>query len=127
MYFYCLFSIMLYLRNARISVLGVTTFICAGMLISNLLPEGAPKDFLANPIALEFCFGVILSYVIHSRALDQVWLRYMWLPGLISYGPPERHLRETKANIRHCLQCSVFRLGTAGFADGGLFHPDTIC
>jgi exopolysaccharide production protein ExoZ len=83
MYFYCLFSIMLYLRNARTSVLGVTTFICAGMLISNLLPEGVPKHFLANPIALEFCFGVILSYFIHSKALDQVWLRYLWLPGLI--------------------------------------------
>jgi exopolysaccharide production protein ExoZ len=83
MYFYCLFSIMLYLRNARAAVLGVTTFICAGMLISNFLPEGAVKHFLANPIALEFCFGVILSYFIHSKTLDQVWLRYLWLPGLI--------------------------------------------
>jgi exopolysaccharide production protein ExoZ len=83
MYFYCLFSIMLYLRNAGISVLAITALICAGLLGSNFLPEGAVKHFLANPIALEFCFGIALSYFIHSKPLSQVWLRYMWLPGLI--------------------------------------------
>ena len=83
MYFYYLFSITLYLRNARISVLTTTGLICAGLLLSNLLPEGGLKDFLSNPIALEFCFGLILSYFIHSPALGWAWLRYMWLPGLI--------------------------------------------
>jgi exopolysaccharide production protein ExoZ len=83
MYFYYLFAITLYIRNARISVLTTTGLICAGLLLSNLLPAGDLKHFLSNPIAIEFCFGLILSYFIHSPALGGAWLRYMWLPGLI--------------------------------------------
>jgi exopolysaccharide production protein ExoZ len=83
MYFYYLFSITLYIRNARISVITTTGLICAGLLLSNLLPPGDLKHFLSNPIALEFCFGLILSHFIHSRPLEGIWLRYMWVPGLI--------------------------------------------
>jgi exopolysaccharide production protein ExoZ len=83
MYFYYLYSITLYIRNARISVLTTTALIGAGLLLSNFLPQGDFRHFLSNPIALEFCFGLILSYFIHSRALDGIWLRYLWLPGLI--------------------------------------------
>jgi exopolysaccharide production protein ExoZ len=83
MYFYYLFSITLYVRNARISVLATTGLIAAGLVLSNLLPPGDLKHFLSNPIALEFCFGLILAYFIHARALDGIWLRYLWLPGLI--------------------------------------------
>jgi exopolysaccharide production protein ExoZ len=83
MYFYYLFSITLYIRNARISVLTTTALIGVGLLLSNLLPTGELKHFLSNPIALEFCFGLILSYFIHSQALGGAWLRYLWLPGLI--------------------------------------------
>jgi len=107
MYFYYLFSITLYLRNARIAVLGTTAFICIGLLISNLLPEGVLKHFLANPITLEFCLGVILSYFIHSKALGQVWLRYMWLPGLIfmaagaAYAENEGSTAGIVSNIRY--------------------------
>jgi peptidoglycan/LPS O-acetylase OafA/YrhL len=42
-----------------------------------------PRDFLSNPIALEFCFGLALAYFIHWKALSAAWLRYLWLPGLI--------------------------------------------
>ena len=83
MYFYYLFSITLYLRNARISVLTTTGCIGAGLLLSNLLPAGELKHFLSNPIALEFCFGLILSYFIHRQALSGIWLRYLWLPGVM--------------------------------------------
>jgi exopolysaccharide production protein ExoZ len=83
MYFYYLFSITLYLRSARISVLATSAMICAGLLLSNLLPPGNLKHFLSNPIALEFCFGLMLSYLIHQRVLDGIWLRFLWLPGLI--------------------------------------------
>jgi exopolysaccharide production protein ExoZ len=83
MYFYYLFSITLYLRNARLSVFVTTAFICIGLLISNLLPDGVLKHFLSDPIALEFCFGIILAYFIHSKILSQVWLRYMLVPGLV--------------------------------------------
>src|SRR5260221_8818789 len=86
MYFYYLFSITLYIRNARISVLTTTALICGALLLSNLLPAGDLQHFLSNPIALEFCFGLILSYFIHSQALGGAWLRYLWLPGLILMG-----------------------------------------
>jgi len=83
MYFYYLFSITLYLRNARIAVIATTAFIGAGILLGNFLPPGDLRHFLSNPIALEFCFGLILSYFIHQQALNGNWLRYLWLPGLI--------------------------------------------
>ena len=83
MYFYYLFSITLYFRNARISVVATSALICTGIILGQFLPEGDVKHFLTNPIALEFCFGLILSYFIHSPALRGAWLRYLWLPGLI--------------------------------------------
>jgi exopolysaccharide production protein ExoZ len=83
MYFYYLFAITLYIRNARISVVITTALICAGLLLSRVLPEGDLKQFLSDPIALEFCFGLILSYFIHSPVLSGAWLRYIWVPGLI--------------------------------------------
>ena len=83
MYFYYLFSITLYLRNARIAVVTTTAFICTGLLLGNLLPEGDLKYFFSDPIALEFCFGLVLSYLIHCRVVDWAWLRHLWLPGLI--------------------------------------------
>jgi exopolysaccharide production protein ExoZ len=83
MYFYYLFSITLYIRNARLSTIVTTTFICAGLFLSRFLPAGDYKQFLSDPIAVEFCFGLILAYFIHRQALNAVWLRYLWLPGLI--------------------------------------------
>jgi exopolysaccharide production protein ExoZ len=83
MYFYYVFAFTLYMRNARISVLTTTGLIGAGLLLSNLLPAGELKHFLSNPIALEFCFGLFLSYFIHSPVLSGAWLRYMWLPGIV--------------------------------------------
>src|SRR4029077_21007308 len=75
MYFYYLFAITLYIRNARISVLITTTLICAGLLLSRLLPEGDLKQFFSDSIALEFCYGLILAYFIYSPALGGAWLR----------------------------------------------------
>ena len=83
MYFYYLFFITLHIRNARLSVLTTTLLICSGLLLSRFLPEGGLKDFLSNPIALEFSFGLILSYFIHSGAFGWSGLRYLWLPGLL--------------------------------------------
>jgi exopolysaccharide production protein ExoZ len=107
MYFYYLFSITLYLRNARISILTTTALIAAGLFSSRFLPEGSLKDFLANPIALEFCYGLILAYFIHFRALEWSLLRHLWLPGLIllavSAALPERHSNTSllPANVRY--------------------------
>ncbi len=84
MYFYYLFSITLYLRNARISVLTTTGFIGAGLLLSNLLPAGELKHFLSNPIALEFCFGLILSNMAAPQALAPTFVTsFGGLPALL--------------------------------------------
>jgi exopolysaccharide production protein ExoZ len=72
MYFYYLFAITLNLRNARIAVLATTGFIGARILLGNLLPLGDLRHFLSNPIALEFCFGLILSYFIHRQAMNGI-------------------------------------------------------
>lgn len=83
LYFYYLFTITLYFRSARLSVVATTIFICLGLLAGQFLPEGALKHFLTNPIALEFCFGLILAHFIHSPIFRGAWLRYLWLPGFI--------------------------------------------
>lgn len=83
LYFYYLFTITLFFRSARISVLATTLLIGLGILVGQILPEGALRHFLTNPIALEFCFGLTLSYFIHSPIFRGAWLRYLWLPGFI--------------------------------------------
>jgi exopolysaccharide production protein ExoZ len=83
LYFYYLFAITLWFRNARASILATTLIIVSGIGIGQILPEGAVKHFLTNPIALEFCFGLVISYFIHSRIFRGAWVRYLWLPGFI--------------------------------------------
>jgi exopolysaccharide production protein ExoZ len=83
MYFYYLFALTLFIRNALASVLGTIALIGAGLLLSHLLPVGAFRQFLSDPIALEFCYGLILAYCIHSKVLGGAWLRHLWLPGLL--------------------------------------------
>jgi exopolysaccharide production protein ExoZ len=83
MYFYYLFALTLFIRNALISILATIGLICTALLLSKLLPMGAFREFLSNPIAVEFCFGLLLSYVIHSKALGGAWLRYLWVPGML--------------------------------------------
>jgi hypothetical protein len=85
MYFYYLFSITLYIRKAGISVLTTTALIGAGLLLSKFLPAGGCKDFFSDPIALEFCFGLILAHFFHSQATGWAFLRYLWLPGLLPF------------------------------------------
>jgi exopolysaccharide production protein ExoZ len=83
LYFYYLFAITLWFRNARASILATTLIIVSGIFVGQILPEGALKHFLTNPIALEFCFGLIISYFIHSPIFRGDWLRYVWLPGFV--------------------------------------------
>jgi peptidoglycan/LPS O-acetylase OafA/YrhL len=86
MYFYYLFAVSLLLRNARLSVALTAGFILAAIGLSHFLPAGSWQDVLSNPIALEFCFGLVLSHFIHEPFLRGAWLRYLWLPGLVLMG-----------------------------------------
>jgi exopolysaccharide production protein ExoZ len=83
LYFYYLFAITLRFRNARASILATTLIIILGIGVGQILPEGAAKHFLTNPIALEFCFGLFISYFIHSPIFRGAWVRYVWLPGFV--------------------------------------------
>jgi exopolysaccharide production protein ExoZ len=83
LYFYYLFAITLWFRNARASILATTLIIISGTAVGQILPEGAGKHFLTNPIALEFCFGLFISYFIHSPIFRGAWVRYLWLPGFV--------------------------------------------
>jgi exopolysaccharide production protein ExoZ len=83
LYFYYLFAITFCFRNARASILATTLIIVSGIFVGQMLPEGAIKHFLTNPIALEFCFGLVISYFIHSPVFRGAWVRYLWLPGFV--------------------------------------------
>jgi len=86
MYFYYLFALTLTLRNARLSVLVTAGFIVAAIGLSRFLPAGSVRDMLSNPIALEFCYGLVLAHLIHEPFLRGAWLRHLWIPGLLLLG-----------------------------------------
>ncbi len=62
-YFYILFAVSLLARSIIASVAIPSAMIVALMVTSPLLPPGAARNFLGNPIALEFCFGLGLNIV----------------------------------------------------------------
>ena len=85
MYFYYIFAITLAWRNAALSVFGTTAVIVAAVFASRFLPEGQWKNVLANPIALEFAFGVVLSHFMSRPALRARWVRLAWIPGALLF------------------------------------------
>ncbi len=62
-YFYILFAASLFARSIIASVVIPSVMILGLMLASPLLPSGAVRDFLGNPIAVEFCLGLGLNLV----------------------------------------------------------------
>jgi peptidoglycan/LPS O-acetylase OafA/YrhL len=61
-YFYIIFSITLIFRSALISLLGTTSAIVLIGLLAQVMPTSAITEFLANPLSVEFCFGLALAY-----------------------------------------------------------------
>jgi exopolysaccharide production protein ExoZ len=61
MYFYSIFAIWLLLGTTRSGIVGVLLSIPLMIIFSRLLPPGAMRGFLTDPIALEFGFGFALA------------------------------------------------------------------
>jgi exopolysaccharide production protein ExoZ len=61
MYFYSIFAIWLLLGTTRSGIAGVLLSIPLMIVFSRLLPPGAMRGFLTDPIALEFGFGFALA------------------------------------------------------------------
>ncbi len=62
MYFYLLFAATLWARSATISVIATIAAILCLQVAGSLMPATATAKFLASPLSLEFCFGLVLGY-----------------------------------------------------------------
>ncbi len=67
MYFYALFAVLLAAGRRSVVVLALPVALAAGLVLSQLLPPSATRTFLANPIVLEFAYGIALAAMWNSR------------------------------------------------------------
>ena len=76
MLFYLVFAGTLLFRSRVVSALLSTFVIIAVILIGSRLPVGEMKRFLANPVMVEFCFGLLLALAWSRgvRATSVVWM-----------------------------------------------------
>lgn len=84
MYFYVIFSLCLLLNSRTLSVIAAISTIMFLLIFSHLLPNGIARSFMTNPIALEFCFGLIIAYLFVNSMLSARLLRYGWILGLLA-------------------------------------------
>jgi exopolysaccharide production protein ExoZ len=61
-YFYLIFAATLPYQSIGVSVVGTNLAVIGFALSGFALPQGAVRDFLTNPIPLEFCMGLWLSW-----------------------------------------------------------------
>jgi exopolysaccharide production protein ExoZ len=81
MYFYLVFATTLYFARPLVSLFGTSAAILIFYMLSGLVPDKALGNFLGNPIAAEFCLGLLLAYLSRRpRIVDAA--RLFWIPGL---------------------------------------------
>jgi exopolysaccharide production protein ExoZ len=86
LYFYSIFAFWLLAGTGRAGIVGVLSSISLVIVISQLLSPGVVRDFLSDPISLEFCFGFALAvaftkgYVSHRLAW---WALLIGAAGLV--------------------------------------------
>lgn len=83
MYFYGVFSIWLLSGSYRFGIFGILASIPLITILSWSLPLSSTRDFLGNPIALEFCFGCILAVACKDRRVPVYFGRLALLAGVI--------------------------------------------
>jgi exopolysaccharide production protein ExoZ len=86
MYFYSIFAIWLLLGTRRSGIIGVLFSIPLMTAFSRLLPAGAMRGFLTDPIALEFGFGFALAVAFANGYLSRrigYWALLIGAPGLV--------------------------------------------
>ena len=82
MYFYSIFAIWLLLGPTRSGIAGVLLSIPLMIVFSRLLPPGAMRGFLTDPIALEFGFGFALAVAFTNGYLSPRIGRWGLLTGI---------------------------------------------
>jgi exopolysaccharide production protein ExoZ len=81
MYFYLIFAATLPFRKPLISLFGTSAAIFILYAIGSFAPDVALRDFLSNPIAIEFCFGLTLAYLFRHQPGFCRTGRLLWIPG----------------------------------------------
>lgn len=67
LYFYAIFAMTLLARSKIVAIFGSIGAIVAIMIGASALPVSSARTFLTHPIALEFCFGMIVAWFFMSR------------------------------------------------------------
>jgi exopolysaccharide production protein ExoZ len=76
MYFYLIFAFGLIFLTRRTILPGFLVIATAGLALAQLLPVGALRQFLDNPIVYEFGFGMVLAllFLRGGRSLPMQWV-----------------------------------------------------
>jgi peptidoglycan/LPS O-acetylase OafA/YrhL len=80
MYFYLIFGATLYLSNPLASLLGASATITILYAAHDWAPDPALSDFLRNPIAIEFCFGLLMGYLATRWPRLAFSAKPLWIP-----------------------------------------------
>ena len=82
MYFYIVFAVTLCFARPAISLFGTSAVIFVLFSLSGVVPDEALRHFLGNPIAAEFCLGLLLAYLSRRRPNFMQTAGMLWVPGL---------------------------------------------
>ncbi len=66
-YFYLVFALFLFSRRPRTTAIGVAGLLLFLFVDAGASPDPAVRDFLSDPIAFEFCFGLSLGLLYRAR------------------------------------------------------------
>ncbi|SFK66861.1 acyltransferase family protein [Methylocapsa palsarum] len=80
MYFYFIFGATLYFSNPLVSLLGASATIMILYAAHGWVPDPALSDFLRNPIAIEFCFGLLMGYLAMRWPRLAFAAKPLWIP-----------------------------------------------
>jgi peptidoglycan/LPS O-acetylase OafA/YrhL len=74
MWFYLVFACFLFVRSVRVAVCLIIATLFVGLLLGALSPAGAVPGFFANPISIEFCYGLAIAviYLLAKRVTNAI-------------------------------------------------------
>ena len=77
-YFYLIFAATLFLRSLNATIVLTIAGIVVGLIVGGSMLDGASQRFFANPVTLEFCFGLVLGALVLKGATLTVpkWLAW---------------------------------------------------
>jgi exopolysaccharide production protein ExoZ len=82
-YFYLLFALTLRFRSRETSVVMTTLIIVGATSTAQFLPAGFVSEFFADPISIEFCFGMMLALGFAPNDGRTSFAPYMILLGVV--------------------------------------------